>query len=77
MSRVPGRAETPAQKRIITDRLLDAWLRCPEMRLSQLIVAATGGQDIFYEEDAPLVTLVERYTVRNGPDHPSSGGKRP
>ena len=61
MTPVPGRAETDEQKQKILDRLLLAWQRQPSMRLGQLIFVATGGRDIFYDEDEALAEDVERY----------------
>jgi hypothetical protein len=58
------RALTPEQKKEITDRLLAAWLRTPAMRLGQLVHVVTGGRDIFYDEDYPLVKEIEEYGNR-------------
>lgn len=55
------RALTPEQKKEVTDRLLAAWLRTPELRLGQLIFVVTGGRDIFFDEDFPLITEFETW----------------
>ena len=55
------RAMTPEQKKEVTDRLLAAWLKTPAMRLGQLIFVVTGGRDIFYDEDYPLVKEIEEW----------------
>lgn len=48
-----GRALTELRKRAVLKVLLEAWLDAPELRLGQLIVAATHGQlaPLFYLED--------------------------
>lgn len=55
------RALTPEQKKEITDRLLAAWLRTPELRLGQLIFVVTGGRDIFFDEDFSLLEEIETW----------------
>lgn len=60
------RAITPAEKAIITGRLLAAWLKVPGLRLGQLIVNAvnnSSGADfpVFYAEDEELAVMVERF----------------
>ena len=41
-----GRARTEADKRAVVDQLYLAWIECPGMRLSQLLVSATRAQDL-------------------------------
>lgn len=53
------RAVTDEQKKEITDRLLEAWKKCPAMRLGQLIANGNGHRDTFSTEDVPLVERVE------------------
>lgn len=54
------RALTPEQKKEITDRLLAAWLRVPELRLGQMIAVATDAHpDIFFVEDYFLIQEIE------------------
>jgi hypothetical protein len=60
--RVPGRAHTAGEKRVIIERLYVAWLRAPELRLGQLLdnaVAGDGRLTLFNVEDEPLVTITE------------------
>jgi hypothetical protein len=58
---IKGRANTEAQKRQIMARLLDVWLRNPELRLGQLLYVGHGGPGywLFDVEDFPLVTNTE------------------
>jgi hypothetical protein len=51
---IPGRAETDEQKQETLRRLLEAWREKPAMRLGQLVYVATGGRDIFNDEDEKL-----------------------
>jgi hypothetical protein len=58
---IPGRAETDQQKQEVLKHLLHAWRQLPTLRLGQLVCAATGGRDIFYDEDEKLAADVGRY----------------
>lgn len=63
---LPRRALTPEAKRAIVERLLAAWLRCPDLRLGQMIAAGVyepteGEADLFSIEDATLIDSVERF----------------
>jgi hypothetical protein len=60
---IPGRAESEQQKRETLERLFLAWCRKPSMRLGQLVYVATGGRDIFYDEDEKLAGDIEEYTA--------------
>ena len=66
-----GRAVTPAQKINVMRRLCRAWLREPQLRIGQFIVAAIrhGNPEytaddamrrLFYQEDGALADLVEK-----------------
>ena len=55
---VANRAESDDDKRQIVDRILDVWLRNPELRLGQLLTN-TGG--IYYTEDFTLAKRVEDF----------------
>lgn len=55
---IPGRAETPKQKKALLDRLYRAWLLRPDERLGQLIVNSVG-RDPFYREDEDLIAAAE------------------
>lgn len=64
--RVPGRAHTAGEKRMIVERLYEAWLRVPELRLGQLLDnAVMAGDDdwqtVFIVEDELLVAIVEQW----------------
>jgi hypothetical protein len=62
LSPIPtSRAFTAEMKEDVINRLLSAWIKSPEERLSQFIVNAIGNTDIFYIEDGPLVKACERY----------------
>lgn len=50
----PGRAATIEEKRACIEVLLDAWINARHLRLGQLLIVATHGQDLFYVEDDDL-----------------------
>lgn len=57
-----GRAKTPAQKRIIMERVLVVWEKHPELRLGQLLenaVADVTPFELFYIEDERLAVTLE------------------
>lgn len=58
-----GRADTPAKKREVMQRLQRAWRRIPGLRLGQLFVYAMGHDKIafYYAEDFDLIERVEQY----------------
>lgn len=59
------RAHTPEQKRVVIERLYEAWLVNPRLRLGQLVcvLAATtssfSSSDPFYVEDDVLLPTVK------------------
>jgi hypothetical protein len=59
---LPRRAKDPGDKQAIIDRLLAVWLKCPRLRLGQLIVNGLQREegDLFYKEDLDLIELLER-----------------
>jgi hypothetical protein len=59
---LPGRAITPEAKRAAVERLLAAWLRCPDLRLGQMI--DNTNVDLFYVEDDDLLANIEMFTRR-------------
>jgi hypothetical protein len=60
----PSRADTPEQKKEVTERLYQVWLRDPSLRLGQLIsLAIPNGGDPFYLEDFELVSRLEKRTA--------------
>lgn len=53
---IKGRAETAEAKRKLVAELLAMWLRCPHLRLGQLIDGSTpDDQSVFFVEDAELL----------------------
>lgn len=56
------RAITLEQKRAIIERLLQVWLKNPELRLGQLIWNKTCNSDFFYDEDEDFMKLLENET---------------
>ena len=61
----PLRADTDEKKRDICDRIYAAWVKCPELRLGQLLssVSVSAGRDLFYLEDVTLVESCERFKI--------------
>jgi hypothetical protein len=58
------RANTPEQKKAVVERLLAAWLKCPDLRLGQLILnACPAGREprswAYNVEDFALLDHVE------------------
>lgn len=60
LSNFEGRADTPAKKREVTQRLLRAWQRVPELRLGQLVLCAIRD-DLFDLEDFALIEAIEAF----------------
>lgn len=69
---IPGRAETPEQKRAVVERILAVWERYPLMRLGQLLensltvesdrINCKGWfQDYFFTEDEDMARIVEQF----------------
>jgi hypothetical protein len=60
-----GRAVTPEQKKEVCDRLYQAWISAPELRLFQLVKNACSFSihhfDKYYVEDLPLIEAIESY----------------
>lgn len=56
---VKKRAITNEEKKIIIDRLYEAWKKEPQMRLGQLITVAFKGLDFFYTEDEDFISTIE------------------
>lgn len=54
---IPGRAKTEEQKREVIERLYNAWIENPDLRLGQLICNNTYRlhQELFYIEDDEIV----------------------
>jgi hypothetical protein len=71
---VTGRAETDEQKKQAMDRLLDAWKRCPSLRLTQFLFCAVApGADmsasLYNLEDFDLVRDAEEWARLHGGEH--------
>lgn len=56
---VEGRAYTPKQKKELLDRLYQAWMKAPELRLGQLISASQTTTGLFYVEDKDFIGAIE------------------
>lgn len=65
---IPGRAETPEQKRRVMEQVLAYWLANPKLRLGQLLQDAVDvrGQNLFYVEDDKLVEFLKSFTGKFG-----------
>ena len=64
--KLPGRAQTPEQKKEVLDRLLQAWIDCPEMRLGQLVdnamyINRDNKPNLFNIEDMALIEIIELF----------------
>ena len=57
-SKLPDRAKASWQKKECMEKILAAWMMCPDLRLGQLLVNAAGHNDIFYDEDITLTQKV-------------------
>ena len=55
-----GRCESDEERKDVTERLLVAWNKMPEMRLAQLFVCV-HGVDPFHVEDKPFIEDIEAY----------------
>ena len=42
----------------------EAWKKCPDLRLCQLIYIATGGGDSFYIEDEHLILMIDNFSAK-------------
>jgi hypothetical protein len=58
------RAKTPEQKAYILNTLLEIWIRCPQLRLGQLITMNDNAVELVYKEDLDLVDMLERMIKR-------------
>jgi hypothetical protein len=76
----PGRAAEPAQKRLVVEALLAAWLACPALRLGQLLVGAharslptgRGRPDLFDTEDDALADALDAMAEGAPPGDPAA-----
>lgn len=59
------RAATPEKKKEVVDRILNAWLDVPNMRLGQFIEDARSyyrnSAPMFYIEDLDIVDILETF----------------
>ena len=62
------RANTPEEKKEVIDRLYDAWLLVPELRLGQLLecVKPQNLDDLFNIEDFTLIEETEKFIKKHG-----------
>lgn len=65
---VKGRANLPEQKKAIIDRLYNAWISAPDLRLGQLLECAKPQNldDLFYIEDNILADKIDEFIQKNG-----------
>ena len=65
--KLPGRAQTPEQKKAVLDKLYQAWCDCPELRLGQLVDNAmclyrgASQPNLFNVEDTFLIEIIEEF----------------
>jgi len=64
--KLPRRAQTPEQKKEVLDRLLQAWLQYPELRLGQLVdnamyINRDNKPNLFNIEDMALIEIIELF----------------
>lgn len=69
---IPGRAQTPGEKRAVVERLYAAWLAAPELRLGQLITNAllpgsgSATAALYYATDTELGAVTEAVAAHHG-----------
>lgn len=64
---IKGRANTIADKNQMIDVILQSWIKCPELRLGQLIVnairfAENPNVPLFYIEDSELESAIIEFS---------------
>jgi uncharacterized protein YihD (DUF1040 family) len=52
------RAVTGADKKKVIEKVLEAWLKVPDLRLCQLLQLSANKEDIFYIEDLEIAKIV-------------------
>lgn len=57
----------------ILDSLKKIWKKCPDLRLGQLLLNAARDPQLYYMEDADLITLLKGYY---DPAETETSGKR-
>ena len=67
---IKGRASTVAQKSLMIETIFQAWIRCPDLRLGQLIVNAIRASEtaanvpLFYIEDDKLESAIVDFSCK-------------
>lgn len=61
------RANTPEDKREVMERLYNAWMDVPDLRLGQLICGVFGTrlESVFYFEDFLLIKQIESFVLEH------------
>ena len=67
---VKGRSNTVAQKSMMIETIFQAWIKCPDLRLGQLIVNAiraseTANVPLFYIEDDKLESAIVEFACKD------------
>jgi len=68
---VKGRSNTVAQKSMMIETIFQAWIKCPDLRLGQLIVNAIRASEtaanvpLFYIEDDNLESAIVEFACKN------------
>jgi hypothetical protein len=66
---VEGRANTVSKKSMMIEAIFQSWIRCPDLRLGQLIVDAIRSSEIaaplFYIEDDQLEAAILEFACKN------------
>jgi hypothetical protein len=68
---VEGRTHTAAQKSMMIEAIFQSWIKCPDLRLGQLIVNALRSSEtvkltpLFYIEDYLLEEAIVEFARKN------------
>lgn len=61
ISPIIGRASTPAEKRVVIERIHAAWCAVPGVRLGELMMRAMPRETFHFTEDTTLAELCEAF----------------
>ena len=68
---VEGRANTVSKKNMMIEAIFQSWIKCPDLRLGQLIVNAIRASEtapqvpLFYIEDCDLESAIVEFACKN------------
>lgn len=68
---VEGRANTVSKKSMMIEAIFQSWIKCPDLRLGQLIVDAIRSAEtapqvpLFYMEDDKLESAIVEFACKN------------